>query len=138
MSTLRRILQHTAASVGRINPYAWLWESLESDTAFLITSMFGGRFLYLDGKLMHYFSVKDEPRRGLLVCTDKTRHGIALNDFPMLSPHPVLSKWLYLREKVEAFEVIAGQHVSLTAKRDPRIGVEPKPRKKPSGKKIHP
>ena len=138
MSILIRRLQHTAASVGKIHPYAWLWESLESDPTFLITAMFGGRSLYLNRKLMLYFSAKDEPWRGLLVCTDKSRHGILLDDFPMLSPHPVLSKWLYLREKDEAFEVIARQLVSLVAKQDPRIGVEPKPRKKPSGKKIHP
>ena len=138
MSTIRRRLQSTAAIAGKIHPYAWLWESLESDAGFLITPMFGGRSLYLDGRLMLYFTIREEPWHGLLVCTDKSRHENLLNEFPMLSTHPVLPKWLYLRDQDEAFEVVAGQLVSLAAKRDSRIGVEPKPRRKPSAKKIHP
>jgi hypothetical protein len=92
--------------------------------------MFGGKSVYLDGKLMLYFAAKVEPWRGVLVCTDRPHHAALVADFPDLRPHPILPKWLYLSESTEAFEQLAGQLVTLARRRDPRLGVAPQRTKK--------
>ena len=112
------------------HPYAWLWEPLESDASFVLSAMFGAKALHLNGKLMFCFMAKVEPWRGVLLATDREHHASLMADFPSLSPHPVLQKWLYLRESSEAFEPVAKQLVRLARQRDSRIGVTPQPRKR--------
>jgi len=103
---------------------------LETDPTFVLRPMFGGKSVYLDGKVMLYFSAKTEPWRGLLVCTEHAHHAALQADFPELSPHPVLPKWLYLPESTDRFERTAERLVELARRRDSRIGVVPKPKKK--------
>ena len=109
--------------------YEWLWEPLEADVTFVLRSMFGAKAAYLDGKLMLCFCAGEEPWRGVLVCTDRPHHPALLAEFPVLSPHPILPKWLYLPESADRFEPIAARLVALARRRDPRLGVMPKPRK---------
>ncbi len=111
----------------RVHPYQWLWEPLEDDPTFILRPMFGGRSVYLDGKLMLYFTAGEEPWRGVLVCTDRAHHPSLLGEFFALVPHPVLSKWLYLAESADCFESVAGRLVTLARSRDPRMGVSSKP-----------
>lgn len=92
--------------------------------------MFGGKAAYLDGRLALYFCLKEEPWRGVLVCTDRERQASLVEVFSLLRPHPVLPKWLYLSEAEEAFETQAKTLVKLARARDPRIGVEPKPKRR--------
>jgi hypothetical protein len=92
--------------------------------------MFGGKSAYLDGKLMLYFAAKEEPWRGVLVCTDRSHHAALIAAFPALAPHPVLPKWLYLPEAADDFESVASRLVALARRRDPRLGVFPQPRRK--------
>jgi len=113
-----------------VHPYAWLWEPLESDASFVLRAMFGAKAVYLNGKLMFCFMAKAEPWRGVLLATDREHHASLMADFPPLSPHPVLQKWLYLRESSEAFEPVAEELVRLARQRDSRIGVTPQPRKR--------
>jgi hypothetical protein len=115
----------------------WLWEPLQDDPTFLIRSMFGARAAYLDGKLMLCFCAGDEPWQGVLVCTERAHHPALQDDFPELIPHPILPKWLYLRETAEAFERTAERLVALARQRDPRLGVMPQPRKKRRSKIEH-
>jgi len=53
---------------------------------------------------------------------------------PSLRPHPVLGKWLYVSQDDPAFETIAQSMTALVLARDPRVGVEPKPRRR--GRKL--
>jgi hypothetical protein len=118
--------------IGRIksvHPYEWIWEPLEADASFVLRAMFGAKAVYLGGKLVLCFIAKAEPWRGLLVCTEKKYHESLVKEFPSLSAHPVLSKWLYLPEPVDDFEHVAGRLVALVRNRDGRIGVMPQPRK---------
>lgn len=118
-----------------IHPNAWLWEPLENDPTFVLRSMFGGKAVYLDGRLMLYFTAlhgDDEDWRGICVATSHEHHAALMAEFPELAPHPVLPKWLYLHEAKERFETIAMRLVELSRRRDPRIGVIPKPRKRKS------
>jgi hypothetical protein len=119
-----------AEGVKRVNPHAWLWEPMEDDATFVLGSMFGTRVAYLDGLLMLCFATKEEPWRGILVCTDRTHHASLLAEFPALAPHPILGKWLYLPESADDFERVGGQLVDRALRRDPRIGIVPGRRKK--------
>lgn len=112
--------------VKRVHRYAWIWEPLESDPSFILGSMFGTKVAYLDGQLMLCFSAKEEPWRGVLVCTDRERQPALKAEFPSLSPHPVLPKWLYLPESADDFETASGRLAALARARDPRIGVAAK------------
>lgn len=120
----------TIVSTKRTHPYAWVWEPLESEASFVLRSTFGGKSVYLHGKLMLYFHAGDEPWHGMLVCTDRVHHASLLAEFPELLPHPVLGKWLYLSESSDAFERVAGRFILLARRHDPRIGVLPQPRKR--------
>lgn len=113
-----------------VHPYQWLWESLETDVGFSLKPMFGGKAAYIDGKLALYFSAKKEPWRGVLACTDRVHHESLMAEFPELKPHAILPKWLYLSEASDRFESIAERLVKLARKRDPRLGVEPKPKRR--------
>lgn len=119
-----------APKVVAVHPLAWLWEPIEEDPGFEKRRMFGIEAIYLDGKITLCFAAKKEPWRGLLVCLEREHHEALLQDFPDLSPHPVLPKWLYLSEDTDHFEKIAPQLIALAKKRDPRIGVAPKPKKR--------
>lgn len=125
----------TLGRIRIVHPYAWLWEPLETEPSFVLRAMFGARAVYLDSKLMLCFSAREEPWRGVLVCTERAHHAALLGEFPALAPHPILPKWLYLPESVDAFETVAARLVSLARKRDSRLGVIPGTRKrKPSAR----
>ena|ERR1043166_3898553 len=119
--------------IRRVHPHAWLWEPLLADPSFVLRPMFGTSAVYLDGKLMFCFAARKEPWRGVLVATERQHHVALMAEFPALAPHPVLPKWLYLREAVDSFERIGERLVSLARQRDPRLGVVPhaKKRKRP-------
>ncbi|QYM80209.1 hypothetical protein K0B96_06225 [Horticoccus luteus] len=114
-----------------VHPYAWLWEPLEREPTFVLRSMFGTKAVYLDGKMMLCFSAGEEPWRGLLACTDRTRHEALVAEFPSLAPHAILPKWLYLPESTDTFERTAAALVNLVRRRDPRLGIIPSPKKSP-------
>ena len=94
----------TISKTRRVHPYQWLWEPLETDPTFLVRPMFGGRAVYYDGRLVLFLVMKTEPWRGVLVPTERTEHAALLAEFPVLAPHPVLPKWLYLAESAASFE----------------------------------
>ena len=115
--------------VQSVHPHAWLWEPLETDATFVLRAMFGTKAVYLDGKLMFCFATKkEEPWCGVLVATDRPHHASLIAEIPVLSPHPVLPKWLYLSESSDSFEQKAEHLVRLARRRDVRFGVVP-PRK---------
>jgi len=116
--------------ITRLHRHAWLWEPLEGEATFVLRSMFGAKAVYLDGKLMFCFAAKEEPWCGMLVATDQSHHASLIEEIPGLSPHPVLPKWLYLSETLGSFEQKAESLVRLARRRDRRIGVWPRPRKR--------
>jgi hypothetical protein len=111
------------------HPLGWVVEPLVNDPSYLEKSMFGSRGCYLQGRLILVLaSRKQEPWKGLLIPTAKEHHFSLLSQFPELTVHPVLGKWLYLPESLEDFEDLASTLVDLIAQNDPRIGVVPKPK----------
>ncbi len=121
-----------ASRTRKVHPYQWLWEPLEDDPTFVLRPMFGGKSAYLDGKLMLYFTAGREPWRGVLVCTERDHHASLLAEFPMLAPHAILPKWLYLPETADRFESTAERLVALARRRDPRLGVDPQQKRRKS------
>jgi len=126
--------RNDSVRVKPVHPLQWLWEPLETDVTFVLRSMFGAKAVYLDGKLMLCFCHGEEPWHGLLVCTDRTQHASLFADLPMLTAHAVLPKWLYLSAGAGDFDRTAARIIELARRRDPRLGVVPKPRRKRKNK----
>lgn len=120
------------------HPYGWLWEPLEAEPSFELRSMFGAKAVYIGGKMQFCFMPKEEPWRGVLVCTEKANQPSLIEEFPVLRPHPVLPKWLYLSESSESFESTATRLVALVRKHDTRIGIVAKPKRAKLAKPIKP
>lgn len=108
-----------------VHRHLWLIEPLEREPTLLVKAMFGGKAVYLHGRLVLYLAAKTEPWRGVLVPMERAQHAALQRDFPALAPHPVLPKWLYLPESAETFEADAARLVTLIRARDPRIGIVP-------------
>ena len=121
------------SDLGRTRPvhrHAWLWEPLEADATFVLRTMFGAKAAYLDGRIVLCFCAGQEPWSGVLICTDQSRHAALIAEFPQLTPHAILPKWLYLTEADLRFETTAERLVALARRRDPRLGVTPQPRRR--------
>ena len=115
----------------RQHPFQWLLEPAESEPSFFQKPMFGCQAIYLFGRLVLHLSADTEkPWNGVLVCRSREHHPPPLDDYVALRPHPVLGKWLYLAQAQDGFEETAQQLVEQMFKNDPRIGVEPRTRKR--------
>jgi len=112
------------------NSLIWIFEAFESDSTYIAKRMFGSDAAYIDGQLCLVAADRDPPWNGLLVCTSQERHAALIDEMPTLKPHPVLGKWLYVPQDDPAFETIAERMTALVLARDPRVGVEPKPRRR--------
>ena len=118
-----------STAIVRLHPYQWLWEPLQEDPSFVLRAMFGAKAVYLDGRMVLCFCAREEPWRGVLVCTEREHHAALILEFPELAPHSILPKWLYLPEAADAFEHTAEKLLRLARGRDPRIGIIPPKRK---------
>lgn len=116
-----------------VHPYAWLWEPLEGDPTFVLRPMFGTRAAYVGGKLTLCFAARKDPWHGVLVATDHDRQASLREDFAALLPHPILPKWLYVPDSARDFERTAMRLVEAVRRRDLRIGIVPKARKRKQG-----
>ena len=112
------------------HPLEWLLEPLEEQGTYLRRKMFGCEAVYLNGKLMLVLAVGEEPWNGLLIATSREHHQALQKQWPRLTSHSVLGKWLYISQDDPAFESNGSAIVQCILKFDERIGVEPKPRKR--------
>ncbi len=112
------------------NHLKWLAEPLLDEPSLISKPMFGALAYYLRGMLVLVLSDRMPPWKGVLLPTEREFHPALISDFPALAPHPILGKWLYLPVTAEDFESIAADIVQAISEGDPRIGVEPKPKKK--------
>ena len=126
---MARILNPLAArSRAKHSALAWILEAFERDATYLHKRMFGCDAVYIEGNLCLVVADRDDPWNGVLVCTSQDRHAALIDDIPALQPHPVLGKWLYVSQDNAAFEDATAALTALILQRDPRIGVEPRPR----------
>ena len=127
--------RHLARIPRKRNSLIWIFDALAQDSSYIQTRMFGCDAAYIDGLLCLVCADRGDPWNGLLVCTSHERHAALISEMPALRPHQVLGKWLYVPQDDPSFEDIAQQMTALVLNRDPRVGVEPKPRKR-RGKSI--
>ncbi len=120
--------------IKKTHPLEWLLEPLEGHSGYLRKKMFGCEAVYIDGKLMIGLVAGDEPWNGILVATHRDCHTDLQKEWKSLQSHSVLGKWLYLSQTDPSFEETAMAIVDSVKRGDPRIGVEPKPRKKKSSR----
>jgi len=111
---------------------AWILEELPEDPSLIVKTMFGGVAIYLYGKLVLLLmeSQKDLEWRGTLVPTEREHHSSLQKQFPKLSPHPILQKWLYLPLKSTDHEHIMELLIKRIKAKDLRFGVLPQARSK--------
>lgn len=111
------------------NSLAWILDAFEREPTYARKRMFSADAAYIDGRLCVTVGDRDEPWNGMLVCTSQDHHASLIDEIPALRPHPVLGKWLYVSQNDPAFEPAVERVVSLVRARDPRVGVEPKPKR---------
>jgi len=115
--------------VKKVHSLQWVFDSFEDRPDFIQKKMFGCQTAYFGHRLMLVLADKEEPWNGILIPTEREFHLSLQKSFPELLPYPILGKWLYLSQGVANFEEIAFKIMDAILSKDPRIGVEPKPKK---------
>jgi hypothetical protein len=108
----------------------WIFEVFAGHPTFFTKRMFGGLAAYLHERQM---LVLVEPTRtgrwkwhGVLICTDREHQASIRADFPALTPHQVLQKWLYIDSTHPDFEITIEAVAKNVARNDRRFGVVPR------------
>jgi len=123
----------------------WAFEAFDRDPTFCQKRMFGCLAAYVHGRMV--MALAEDPGEksyrgksyafdlwdGIMIPTEREFHDSLQKDFPGLTPHPVLGKWLYLPARHADFEEAAQRMGRLIARGDPRFGIEP--RMKPARRK---
>jgi hypothetical protein len=119
----------TQIKIKKTNSLQWIFEPIEQRIDFIQKKMFGCEAAYFNDRLVLVLADSGEPWNGLLVPTERKFHPSIQKEFPDLTPHPILGKWLYFSQSGENFEVVAIKIVEYLQSGDPRFGVNPKPKK---------
>jgi len=107
----------------------WILEPFAGRPSFFTKRMFGGLAAYLHERQMLVLVEPTKTGRwkwhGVLVCTGHEEHASIRADFPALTPHAVLRKWLYIDSAHEAFEPTMEAVARRMARNDRRFGIVP-------------
>jgi hypothetical protein len=110
--------------------HEWILDAFVEDKSFFTKSMFGGLAAYLFDRQMLVLVEPTKSGRwhwhGVLVCTDYAHHASIRAEFPSLTPHRVLRKWLFIDSAHQDFESTLERLARQVARNDPRFGVAPK------------
>lgn len=124
----------------RIFSLSWVFEPLEDHPTFFTKKMFGSLAVYYNGKMVLVLSESQGVRdyrgktypfdiwNGLLLPTDREHHSSLLSEFPSLSNHVVLPKWLYIPQSHKDFEKLAETFVDRIVEGDERFGIVAQPK----------
>lgn len=111
----------------------WILDAFERDSSFFTKRMFGGLAVYLFARQMMVLVEPTKTGRwqwhGVLVCTGHERQAAIRKEFPLLEPHSVLKKWLYIDTRNEGFERTIQGVAEAMARNDNRFGIDPRPSK---------
>jgi hypothetical protein len=107
----------------------WICQRIERHPSFFTKRMFGGLAVYLFNRLMLVLVEPTKTGRwtwhGVLVCTDRAHQPAIVAEFPDLTPHDVLKKWLYIDSRHRHFEPTIERVVHAIARDDARFGIHP-------------
>ena len=110
--------------------HEWIFEALAEHRTFFTKGMFGGLAAYLFERQMLLLVEPTKSGRwnwhGVLVCTGYEHHASIQAQFPALTPHEVLRKWLYIDSTHEDFESTMKAVAKQIARDDPRFGILPR------------
>ena len=117
--------------------HEWVFEAFAEHPTFFTKSMFGGLAAYLFERQMLLLVEPTKSGRwkwhGVLVCTDFRHHASIQAEFPALTPHAALRKWLFIDSGREEFESTMDAVAKQVARNDPRFGIlsgSPKPKRR--------
>jgi hypothetical protein len=118
-----------------VNRHLWLLDELRELPTCEVRPMFGAQSCYFNGLLVLVLADGEEPWRGVLVPCEREQHAAIQREFPALSPHQVLPKWLYLPESAASFERDAKTIVVRIRQLDARFGIVPPGKRSKSAKR---
>jgi hypothetical protein len=109
-------------------------QAFEDHPSFFTKRMFGGLAVYLFGRQMMVLVEPTKTGRwqwhGVLICTDHAHHPAIIGEFPQLTPHDILKKWLFIDSRHADFEPTLERVSRAIARNDQRFGIQPRPRKR--------
>ena len=108
----------------------WVLEAFAGHRTFFTKRMFGGLAAYLFERQMLVLVEPTQTGRwtwhGVLVCTGYEHHAVIRAEFPALTPHKVLGKWLFVASTHPDFETTMEGVAERMARNDPRFGILPR------------
>ncbi len=111
----------------------WIFDAFLEHPTFFTKRMFGGLAAYLFERQMLLLVEPTKSGRwnwhGVLVCTDYQHHASIQAEFPALTPHEVLRKWLFVDSTHEDFESTMDRLTKRIAGNDRRFGILPRTRR---------
>jgi hypothetical protein len=120
--------------------HEWIFDAFAAHQSFFTKRMFGGLAAYLFDRQMLVLVEPTKTGRwkwhGVLVCTDHEHHASIRADFPALTPHAVLGKWLYVDSTHDDFEATMEGVAKRMARDDPRFGVFPASRQRKRARRL--
>jgi hypothetical protein len=110
--------------------HEWILDPFADHPTFFTKGMFGGLAVYLFERQMLVLVEPTKSGRwnwhGVLVCTGYEHHASIQREFPALTPHDLLRKWLFIDSSQGEFESTMDAVATLIANNDPRFGILPK------------
>jgi hypothetical protein len=107
----------------------WIFDGFAGRPSFFTKRMFGGLAAYLHDRQMLVLVEPTKTGRwqwhGVLVCTGHEHQASIRADFPALTPHDVLRKWLYIDSAHVEFEATMEGVARRMARNDRRFGIMP-------------
>jgi hypothetical protein len=107
----------------------WIFDAFAGSPTFFTKRMFGGLAAYVHERQMLVLVEPTKTGRwtwhGVLVCTDRGHQASIRTDFPVLIPHDILRKWLYIDSTHQDFETTMEAIAKCMARNDQRFGIIP-------------
>jgi hypothetical protein len=115
----------------------WIVQAFEDHPSLFTKRMFGGLAVYLFGRQMMLLVEPTKTGRwkwhGVLICTEYAHHSAIIAEFPQLTPHAILKKWLFIDSRHADFEPTLERVAGAIARDDQRFGIHPRPKKRRKG-----
>jgi hypothetical protein len=109
----------------------WILDTFDGHPTFFTRRMFGGLAAYLFERQMLVLVEPTKSGRwkwhGVLICTDHAHQPSIRAEFPALTPHTVLRKWLFVDSTHSDFGSTMEAVARCMARNDPRFGILPRP-----------
>jgi hypothetical protein len=109
--------------------HEWILEAFAEHPTFFTKSMFGGLAAYLFERQMLLLVEPTKSGRwkwhGVLVCTGYQHHASIQAEFPALTPHGFLRKWLFIESTHDDFESTMEAVARRISSNDARFGILP-------------